>query len=82
MENMRFLAKEKNSAIIVSLHDLNLAAGYCDQVVMLKKGKIHSRGSPGEILNRDTIRSVYEVEAAVSRENERTYIIPLRPAEK
>ncbi|WP_048151416.1 ABC transporter ATP-binding protein [Methanolacinia paynteri] len=82
MENMRFLTKEKNTAVIVSLHDLNLAAGYCDQMVMLKKGKIHSRGRPEEILTGDTIRSVYEVEASVNRENERPYIIPLRPAEK
>jgi iron complex transport system ATP-binding protein len=82
MENTRLLAKEKNTAVIVSLHDLNLAAGYCDQMIMLKKGRIHSRGRPEEILNQDTIRSVYEVEAAVNRENERPYIIPLRPAEK
>ena len=81
MENMRLLAKEKNTAVIVSLHDLNLAAGYCDTMVMLKKGKIHSCGPPGEVLNSDTIRSVYEVDASINRENERPYIIPLRPAE-
>lgn len=81
MENMRLLAKEKNTAVIVSLHDLNLAAGYCDTIVMLKKGKIHSCGQPSEVLNSETIRSVYEVEASVNRENERPYIIPLKPAE-
>lgn len=82
MENMRTLAKENKTAVIVSLHDLNLAAGYCDVMVMLKNGKIQSRGRPDEILNGDTIRSVYEVEAAVNRENGRPYIIPLRPTEK
>ncbi|MFA5397062.1 MAG: ABC transporter ATP-binding protein [Methanogenium sp.] len=81
MEKMRFLAKENNTTIIVSLHDLNLAAGYCDEVVILKKGKIHSCGSPDEVLSSSTIRSVYGVESSVNRENDRLYIIPIKPTE-
>ncbi len=53
---------------VVALHDLNLAAMYCDQVVVLCAGRVVASGAPGDVLTEGLIAEVYGVRAAVSRE--------------
>ncbi|KOG38652.1 ABC transporter ATP-binding protein [Streptomyces resistomycificus] len=53
---------------VVALHDLNLAAMYCDQVVVLNTGRVVAGGAPGEVLTEELIAEVYGVRAAVTRE--------------
>lgn len=51
---------------IVAIHDLNLAAMFCDSVLVLDRGRAVAAGSPREVLTPQLIRDVYEVEAVVS----------------
>lgn len=53
------LCTEKGLAVIMALHDLNLAAHYCDTLIMLSKGRIHAEGRPPEVLTEENIRDVY-----------------------
>ncbi|WP_037843832.1 MULTISPECIES: ABC transporter ATP-binding protein [unclassified Streptomyces] len=53
---------------VVALHDLNLAAMYCDQVVVLSRGRVVTCGAPGDVVTEELIAEVYGVRAAVSRE--------------
>ncbi|GHC79667.1 ABC transporter ATP-binding protein [Streptomyces violaceochromogenes] len=53
---------------VVALHDLNLAATYCDRVVVLCAGRVVAGGTPGDVLTAELIAEVYRVRAAVSRE--------------
>lgn len=53
---------------VVALHDLNLAAMYCDEVVVLSGGRVVAAGAPGDVLTEELIAEVYGVRAAVSRE--------------
>ncbi|CAM5670954.1 Vitamin B12 import system permease protein BtuC [Streptomyces violarus] len=53
---------------VVALHDLNLAAMYCDQVVVLSAGRVVAGGAPGDVLTEKLIAEVYGVRAAVSCE--------------
>ncbi|MFF8012085.1 ATP-binding cassette domain-containing protein [Streptomyces sp. NPDC007929] len=53
---------------VVALHDLNLAAMYCDRVVVLSAGRLVAAGTPGDVLTERLIADVYGVRAAVSRE--------------
>ncbi|MFE7901196.1 ABC transporter ATP-binding protein [Streptomyces sp. NPDC057424] len=53
---------------VVALHDLNLAAMYCDRVVVLSSGRVVAGGAPGEVLTAELIAEVYGVRATVSRE--------------
>lgn len=69
--------------IIMVLHDLNLAGEYCDRMILLSEGKIHSMGSPKEVLTYQNIEKVYKT-VVVVKENPITgkpYII-LVPKEK
>jgi len=59
LELVHRLCREKNLAVIVALHDLNLAAQYCDLLVMLQNGLVHSCGAPSEVITARTIEEVY-----------------------
>ncbi|WP_121749947.1 ABC transporter ATP-binding protein [Streptomyces sp. E2N166] len=52
---------------VVALHDLNLAAMYCDQVVVLRDGRVVAAGLPGDTLTEPLIADVYGVRAEVTR---------------
>jgi iron complex transport system ATP-binding protein len=51
--------------ILVALHDLNLAAGFFDHLVVLKDGRVFADGPPADVLTPELLRSVYRVEASV-----------------
>ena len=53
---------------IMVLHDLNLASEYCDRLLLLNKGKMHSIGTPGEVLTYRIIEDVYKT-VVVVKEN-------------
>ncbi|MGW5049570.1 ABC transporter ATP-binding protein [Actinokineospora sp. NPDC004072] len=51
---------------VIALHDLNLAAHYCDQVVLLDGGRLHRAGPPADVLTPETLAAVYGVRASVA----------------
>jgi len=67
MDLVRKLCREEGLAVVVVLHDINLAARYCDRILLLKKGRIVSAGSMDEVLTSENIREVYEVNTVVKR---------------
>ncbi|MGI8311442.1 ABC transporter ATP-binding protein [Saccharopolyspora hattusasensis] len=54
---------------VVALHDLNLAATFCDGLVVLQRGAVVAAGSPAEVLTEDLVRTVYGVECAITKPN-------------
>jgi iron complex transport system ATP-binding protein len=52
---------------IVALHDLNLAAMFCDSIVLLKEGRVAAAGTPEEVLTESSISDVFGVRAHVER---------------
>lgn len=60
------LVKQLNVTTIAALHDLNLAAFYCDQLYILKAGQVVAAGSPETVLQPDLIRQVYGVWSEVA----------------
>lgn len=57
----RRLAHQDNLTVVVSLHDLNLAAIYADRLALLSEGQLVSVGSPREVLTSETLSEVYGV---------------------
>ncbi len=62
---LRELSHERGLTIVVVLHDINLAARYCDEIVALNNGRISAQGRPGEIVQSDVLKSVFGVEMGV-----------------
>jgi iron complex transport system ATP-binding protein len=63
--------------IAVVLHDLNMAAQYCDELVLLERGRLAAQGKPADILNPITILEVFGVRVAIHRQGQRPYLTPL-----
>ena len=53
---------------IAAIHDLNVAARYCDKLVLLNRGRVLAVGSPEEVLTPETIESAFDVHSAVYRD--------------
>ncbi|MDA0184387.1 ABC transporter ATP-binding protein [Solirubrobacter phytolaccae] len=55
---------------VVALHDLNLAAMFCDQLVVLAAGRVVAAGTPAAVLTPELIQRVYGVRAVVTADPE------------
>ncbi|AQZ93586.1 heme ABC transporter ATP-binding protein [Halopseudomonas phragmitis] len=56
---------ERGGAVLVILHDLNLAARFADRILLLDRGRMLALGSPWEVLEAERIRTVFGVEVLV-----------------
>lgn len=61
------LAHERGRTLLVVLHDLNLAAAYADELVMMRDGRIEHRGSPNEVFTTANLKQVFGLDAEVMR---------------
>ncbi|KFB09643.1 ABC transporter ATP-binding protein [Nitratireductor basaltis] len=66
MQALRRLATQKR-AVLVSLHDLTLAARWCDRIVLLDQGRLAAQGRPAEILTRERLASVYGIQTHIEQ---------------
>jgi iron complex transport system ATP-binding protein len=62
-----------HGAVVVVLHDLSLAARFCDRLVLLDRGKVAAEGRPMEVLTPDTLARIYAVRAAFGD----SWVVPL-----
>ena len=73
------IVKGLDRTVIAAIHDLNIAAMYCDRLYAVRNGTVVKAGTPGEVLTRAFIREVYEVDAQVFHEPEGQLHILYRP---
>ena len=59
LDLIKGLCRQQGLTVVIALHDLNLAAQYCDRLALLYNGRVHAEGAPGEVINADNIRQVY-----------------------
>jgi iron complex transport system ATP-binding protein len=59
------LVKGLSRTVVAALHDLNLAAMYCQKLCLLEGGRVVAQGTPEEVLTPERIRAVYGVGAEV-----------------
>lgn len=62
---LRTEVAQKGSLALVAIHDLNLAARYCDQLVVLLDGEILAQGKPADVISSDLLERVYGYRAKV-----------------
>ena len=60
------MGQKENLAVIMTIHDLNLASMFCDKLLMLKSGKVFAYGKTDNVLTEENIKTVYNVQTAVS----------------
>jgi len=62
---VKSLCLEQSLTVIIALHDLNLAAQYCDWMIMLNGGEVYAEGTPPDLLTVPNIKKVYGAEVCV-----------------
>ena len=63
LDSLRSLAHE-GSTVLVALHDLNLAARYCDRLCLMDQGRVYALGSPRDVLSAENVADVFNVDVA------------------
>ncbi|GAA0302729.1 heme ABC transporter ATP-binding protein [Halarchaeum salinum] len=64
LDLVRGLINEGRRAV-AAIHDLALAARYCDRLVVISDGRVHAAGPPGEVVTRATLRDAFDATAAI-----------------
>ncbi|MEC9489424.1 MAG: ABC transporter ATP-binding protein, partial [Halanaerobiales bacterium] len=62
---LNYLNQEFNLTIITVSHDLNLTAQYCEELLLLKEGRIYAAGPPEKVLTENNIKAVYNAEVLI-----------------
>jgi iron complex transport system ATP-binding protein len=60
-ELLRRLSRDRGIGVLVASHDLNLASGYSDRLMLLNEGRIVAAGSPDDVLRAELLTQVYGV---------------------
>ena len=61
MSLIRRLTRERDLAVLIVLHDINLAARYCDEIVALKHGQLVARGPARDFMTSARLEQIYDV---------------------
>ncbi len=75
MAEFRQLARG-GGCIVVTLHDLGLAARYCDRVLLLKAGALVADTAPSAALSEDNLAEVYGITAFLARDEGGALLVP------
>jgi iron complex transport system ATP-binding protein len=59
------LAKERGIGVVVVLHDVNMAARFCDDIIALHSGKFIARGTPADIMTAESLQAIYGVSMGI-----------------
>lgn len=63
---LRRLHAERHITIVLTTHDLRFAEAVCDDVVLLRQGRVLAQGAPGAVLTSERISELYDVDAAMA----------------
>ncbi len=62
MTLIKELSRSLKLGVIIVIHDINLAARFCDELVALHQGHLLKVGTPNEIMTADVLREIYSVD--------------------
>ena len=64
---IRRLSERDGTAVLTALHDLNLAAEFCDRLILLAEGRILADGPPEEVLTTENLQNAYGMSVQIGR---------------
>jgi ferric hydroxamate transport system ATP-binding protein len=61
LQLVRTLSVERGLGVVVVLHDVNMAARFCDDLLALKGGRLLASGTPAELMHAETLGAIYGI---------------------
>ncbi|TCT13859.1 iron complex transport system ATP-binding protein [Natranaerovirga pectinivora] len=71
---LKYLCEVKGRTIIASLHDINVAVNYCEEVVVMKEGVVKAQGKAFDVVTEGLIEEVYDLKVSIFDGKGRRYI--------
>ena len=75
LEILQRLNKERQITVVIVLHEINNAFRFAHNIIGLKKGKIICEGSPMDVITKETLMTIYGIEASLQKSNSGDYPI-------
>lgn len=75
LEVLQKLNREKNITVVIVLHELNNACRFADNIIGLKKGKVICQGKPIDVINKETLKEIYGIDASLVKSENGEYPI-------
>ena len=69
------IVKRLDTTVVAAIHDLNLAAKYCDEIYVLKNGNIVGYGSPEEVITSSMIKEVFHLNSKIIEDGKERYVV-------
>lgn len=66
LRTLRRAADELGKTVVIVVHDINYASCWADQIVAMKDGKVRAVGTPSEIVQRELLRDVFDLDIEVA----------------
>ena len=73
MSLVRDLARDRGMTVVTVLHDINMAARFCDLIVALHSGRFLSTSTPEDVMNPDALQRIYNVRMDVLQQPQGGY---------
>lgn len=82
METLKYLNEKEDKTIIAILHDLNLSAAYCKEVVLMKDGTVFAQGLVDDVLTKSNLKAVYDMifEIYEADHRKQRFYVPVIPS--
>lgn len=80
LDLIKSLNEEEKITIVMVLHDINEAAKYSHELIVIKNGELHCKGTPYDIINDKMLKQVFRVEAEINEDinTKKPVIYPIR----
>jgi iron complex transport system ATP-binding protein len=70
MQIVERLNREQGVTVLMTSHDLNLAAAFCKRLILLDHGRVVADGPPAAVLQRDILREVYHCDLRIQEDTQ------------
>ena len=70
---------ERGLTVLATMHDLSVAGGYADRLVLLSAGRVVATGSPAEVLTEEALATHYGARVRVIADEHGPLVVPIRP---
>ncbi|MDO4685518.1 MAG: ABC transporter ATP-binding protein [Corynebacterium sp.] len=81
LDLLRRRTAQRGAVALVAIHDINLAARMCEELVVMQEGELVTQGPPEQVITPELLRRVYRVEAQVLQHGDVPVVTPLSTIE-
>jgi len=74
---VRDLVESRGLAVLVALHDLNLASAMCDELALIVDGTVRASGPPSAVLEKEPLEEAYDTELFIGQGPQGIYVLPI-----